>query len=232
MNTCTLRETLLIDLITAGAGITLFAPVRFPKPNRKRERYSVWKEIGTGIRYAHTQTTVRQMLLLYGLFVFLTVPAGYLSGLLVSRIFGDTYWYLTAVELAGFGGMMAGGMLISLWGGFNSRRLTLSAGLALFGAMAIFLGVSRSFVLYLTLMALYGVALTSVQTTITTLLQEHSAPAMQGRVFGLMGSLYAICYPFGMVVFGPLADRLPLEGIMIFSGIGLMITAVWAYREA
>ena len=52
--------------------------------------------------------------MVYGLFTFLCVPAGYLSGLLVSRLYGDTYWYLTAVELCGFGGMMAGGLLMSV----------------------------------------------------------------------------------------------------------------------
>ncbi len=29
------------------------------------------------------------------------VQAGFLSGLLVSRVYGDTYGYLTAAELAG-----------------------------------------------------------------------------------------------------------------------------------
>ena len=58
--------------------------------------------------------------------------------------------------------------------------------------MAIGMGVSRHFVLYLVLMALYGIALTTVQTTITTMLQENSEVSMQGRVFGLMSSLYSV----------------------------------------
>ena len=227
----TLRATLLIDILTAVIGIGVFSCILLPKQEKSQEMTSVLADIGVGIRYAHSCMVVRKTLVIYGLFVFLTVPAGYLSGLLVSRVFGDTYWYLTAVELVGFGGMMLGGLLMSIWGGFKSRRLTLATGLSLFGIMAIGMGVSRHFVLYLVLMALYGIALTTVQTTITTMLQENSEVSMQGRVFGLMSSLYSSCYPIGMALFGPLADTIPLKWIMVISGIALITVAGTAYCD-
>ena len=102
----TLRATLLIDILTAVIGIGVFSCILLPKQEKSQEMTSVLADIGVGIRYAHSCMVVRKTLVIYGLFVFLTVPAGYLSGLLVSRVFGDTYWYLTAVELVGFGGMM------------------------------------------------------------------------------------------------------------------------------
>ena len=58
-------------------------------------------------------------------------------------------------------------------------------GVVMFGTMAIGMGVSRHFILYLVLMALYGIALTTVQTTITTMLQENSEASMQGRYLAL-----------------------------------------------
>ena len=227
----TLRTTLLIDILTAVIGIGVFSCILLPKQEKSQEMTSVLADIGIGFQYAYSCITVRKTLIVYSLFVFFTVPAGYLSGLLVTRVFGDTYWYLTAVELVGFGGMMLGGLLMSIWGGFKSRRLTLSAGLGMFGTMAIGMGVSQHFILYLGLMALYGIALTTVQTTITTLLQENSEASMQGRVFGLMSSLYSSCYPIGMTLFGPLADTIPLQGIMIFSGVALIMVASTTYCD-
>jgi len=227
----TLRTTLLIDILTAVIGIGMFSCILLPEQEKPQEMTSVLADIGVGIRYAHSCMVVRKTLVIYGMFVFLTVPAGYLSGLLVSRVFGDTYWYLTAVELVGFGGMMLGGLFMSIWGGFKSRRLTLAAGVGLFGAMAIGMGVSRHFILYLALMALYGIALTTVQTTITTILQKNSEASMQGRVFGLMSSLYSSCYPIGMALFGPLADTIPLQWIMVISGIALITVAGTAYCD-
>lgn len=227
----TLRTTLLIDILTAGIGIGVFSCVLLPKQEKTQKMPSVLADVGVGIQYAYSCMVVRKTLIIYGSFVFFTVPAGYLSGLLVSRVFGDTYWYLTAVELVGFGGMMLGGLLMSLWGGFKSRRLTLAASLGLFGTMAIGMGVSYHFILYLVLMALYGIALTAVQTTITTMLQEKTETSMQGRVFGLMSSLYSSCYPIGMALFGPLADTIPLQWIMIISGIMLIMVAGTAYCD-
>ena len=221
----TLRTTLLIDIVTAVIGIGVFSCIRLPMQKNTHETTSLLADIGVGVRYAHSSMVVRKILVIYGLFVFFTVPAGYLSGLLVSRVFGDTYWYLTAVELVGFGGMMLGGLLMSIWGGFRCRNLTLAASLAVFGAMAIGMGVSRHLIWYLVFMALYGIALTTVQTTITTMLQENTEPSMQGRIFGLMSSLYSSCYPIGMALFGPMADLVPLQGIMIFSGVVLIILA-------
>ncbi len=224
----TLRETLLIDVLTAALGIALLVCLRFPKQERMKAVPPVLLDMGAGIRYACACVPVRKLMMMYGAFVFLTVPAGYLSGLLVSRVYGDTYWYLTAVELVGFGGMMLGGLLMGAWGGFKSRRLTLAMGLTLFGAMAIGMGVCRCFELYLVCMALYGVALTSVQTTITTMLQGSAKQEVLGRVFGLMSALYAACYPLGMALFGTMADRMPLQMVMTASGAALIVIGCMA----
>lgn len=231
LSTNALRSTLAIDILTATIGIGLFSCVRLPQQKKSQKTLSILADMGIGARYAYSYIAIRKILIIYGLFIFFTVPAGYLSGLLVSRVYGDTYWYLTAVELVGFGGMMIGGLLMSIWGGFKSHRLTLAIGLALFGTMAIGMGVSCYFILYLVLMALYGVALTVVQTTITTMLQGKTESSMQGRVFGLMSSLYSSCYPLGMALFGPIADSLPLQEIMVISGIALIIVAIITYCD-
>jgi len=54
---------------------------------------------------------IARVLIVYGLFIFLSVPAGFLAQLYVSRTYGAAYWYMTAVELAGFFGM-TGGVII------------------------------------------------------------------------------------------------------------------------
>ena len=226
-----LRAAMLIDILTAGVGIGLLACIHLPKAQCQQEKNSMLADMAIGVRYAYEAASMRKTLVVYGLFLFLTVPAGYLSGLLVSRMYGDTYWYLTAVELVGFGGMMIGGLLMSIWKGFAYRRHTLAAGLFVFGAMAIAMGLGHCFPAYLVYMAIYGIALTAVQTTITTMIQEYAKPSMHGRMFGLMSSLYAGCYPLGMALFGPMADWIPLQGIMVFSGIALMAIAADAYGD-
>ena len=117
----TLRTTLMIDIVTAILGTGLLSCLALPKQNTSIEKASVFSDMKIGVKYAFADKLIGKLLIIYGLFTFFCVPAGYLAGLLVRRVFGDTYWYLTAVEVVGFAGMMAGGVVMSTWGGFKSR---------------------------------------------------------------------------------------------------------------
>lgn len=223
----TLSSTLMIDIVTAIIGVGLLSAVMIPGQVVPCEKVSVLADMKIGIHYAFSDKLLGKVLTVYGIFIFLCVPAGFLAQLLVSRVYGDTYWYLTAVELAGFIGMIMGGMLMSTWGGFRSLVTTMFTGLAALGTLTIGMGLSRQLFLYLVLMVIYGVALTMVQTAITTLIQEKADVSMQGRVFGLLGSMYSGFLPIGMAVFGPMADVIPLTWIMIGSGVALIVLSVF-----
>lgn len=218
----TLRATLLVDIATAMAGIGILCVVAIPF-EKKEVAPSMLSEMKIGIRYAAKEPFVGRMLLIFGIFIFLCVPAGFLATLFVNRYYGETYWYMTLVEVIGFLGMAAGGVLISTWGGFRNRMKTLVVGMTAFGALAVGMGAVDSFAVYLILMAVYGVALTMVQTASTTLFQEHSSPEMMGRVFGLFGAMFSGFLPLGMVVFGPLADIVSMRLLMIGSGVLLLV---------
>ena len=223
----TLSSTLIIDTATAIVGIGLLSAVIIPKQAIQSKGTSVFIDMKIGIKYTLSDKLIGKVLTVYGLFIFLCVPAGFLSQLFVSRVYGETYWYLSAVELAGFIGMVAGGILMSIWGGFKSRVTTMSVGLIAFGSLAIGMGLSKQFALYLTLMIIYGVAITMVQTATTTLIQEKAEMSMQGRVFGLLGAMYSGFLPVGMAIFGPMADEISLQWIMIGSGIALIALSIF-----
>jgi len=223
----TLRGALLIDIATALVGIAILSFVAIPRlaPPQTGEAPSVLSEMKQGMRYAASNGFIKKLLISYGIFIFLAVPAGFLATLFVSRTYGDSYFYLTLVELFGFAGMAAGGLLIGTWGGFKSRMKTLLTGLAAFGTLGILMGAILNFPLYLTLMVIYGIALTMVQTAVTTLIQEKTEEQMQGRVFGFLNAMYSGFLPVGMAVFGPLADIVPLRLLMIGSGLALLVLA-------
>ena len=223
----TLSSTLIIDTATAIVGIGLLSAVIIPKQAIQNKETSVFIDMKIGIKYTLSDKLIGKVLTVYGLFIFLCVPAGFLSQLFVSRVYGETYWYLTAAELAGFIGMVAGGILMSIWGGFKSRVTTMSVGLIAFGSLAIGMGLSKQFALYLALMIIYGVAITMVQTATTTLIQEKAEMSMQGRVFGLLGAMYSGFLPVGMAIFGPMADEFSLKWIMIGSGIALIALSIF-----
>lgn len=220
----TFRATLFIDIVTAIIGIGILCAVEIPF-TKTAKAPSMLSEMKAGFRYSVKESFIGKLLLMFGIFIFLCVPAGFLCALFVERSYGETYWYMTAVEVVGFIGMTAGGVLIGAWGGFKNRVKTLTTGMVAFALLAIGMGAIDSFIIYLVLMVIYGVALTMVQTASTTLLQENAAPEMQGRVFGLFGAVYSGFLPLGMVVFGPLADVISMRLLMIASGVMLLIMA-------
>ena len=226
----TFRATLFIDILTALVGIGLLSCVLLPKQEASNENVSVLSEIKAGIRYSFSDKLIGKILIVYGLYILLCVPAGFMAALLVSRVYGDVYWYLTAVELVGFAGMALGGVLMGVWGGFKSRIKTFALGLFILSFMTIGMGISPYFILYLVLMFVYSIALTMIQTATTTIIQEKADGSMQGRVFGLMGPMYSGFLPVGMAIFGPLADVMPLQWIIVGSGIAL--AGVTIYLQA
>lgn len=223
----TLRSTLLIDIGTAVVGIGILSCVLLPKRDiPANEQQSVFADVKGGLSYLRKEGFLAKLMLLYGLFILLSVPGGFLAALLVTRVYGGSYWNLTIVELVGFAGMAAGGMLLSIWGGFANRVKTLLLGVGLCGLLTIGLGAVNNFIVYLGIMLLLGVALSTAQTTVTTLLQERSDPAMQGRVFGLMSTMYSGFLLIGMTFFGPMADKVSLPLLMIITGGILALIAV------
>lgn len=227
----TLGSVLLIDVLTAAVGIGIFSFVAVPR-QLPAEKTSVFADMKLGTRYALSDKLLRLLLVTYGLFIFFSVPAGFLAQLFVSRTFGETYWYLTAVEVVGFLGMMTGGIVMSTWGGFKKRSTTLISALAVFGLVGVMMALSGHFITYLTLMFIYGIPLTMIQTAVTTMIQENAEESMQGRVFGLLGTMYSGFLPVGMAVFGPLADTIPLNLIMIASGAVLMLLAACLFMKS
>jgi len=223
----TLTSTLLIDVATGVVGIGILSLIAIPKQIFDKDALvvSVFSEMKSGMKYAFSHKFIYKILIIFGLFIFLSVPAGFLAALFVSRNYGDSYVYLSIVEIVGFAGMAGGGLLIGIWGGFKKRSLTLFTGLLSFTLLTIAMGVIDSFIVYLLLMAIYGIALTMVQTSITTIIQENTEESMQGKIFGFLNAMYSGCLPIGMAVFGPLSDVVSLRLLMIITGSLMAIIA-------
>lgn len=233
MSLISLEWTLMIDVATAVIGITILSFISFPDmANRQSHALGgFFSDIREGVRYSLSDKSVMRVLLLFGAFIFLSIPGGFLANLFVARTFGDSYAYLSAVEIVGFAGMMLGGILMGTWGGFINRYLTLLVSVVLFGSFGVALGLSLNFIFYLVIMLLYGIPLTSYQTATTTILQERVEEQMQGRVFGLLNSIYSGFLPLGMAIFGPLADVVPLRVLTVSSSIALMLLSTIVILE-
>lgn len=146
---------------------------------------------------------------------------------MVSRTFGEEIWRLTASEMAYSLGMILGGILITSWGGFRKKLNTTILAGAIYGVVMVGLGGAPWFVLYLILNTLIGITSPCYNAPLTVTIQEQVPPHMLGRVFSFMQIASSCALPIGMVFFGPLADVVEVQWLLIGSGIlVLFITSI------
>jgi len=225
MSFAPLHTLFLIDVVTAviGISIVLFL-VKVPTGKRAADNTSLQKQnsyfsdLKEGIRYIRGHGYVMRMILISAVFCLLSAPGGFLTPLQVARKFGGDVWRLSALEIAFSGGMMAGGILIGAWGGLKNRVHTMALACTLCGLFTVALGGVPIFWVYLGIMALVGLILPLYNTPAMVLLQTTVEPAFMGRVLSIFSMVTSSLMPMGMLLFGPLADLVTIDILLIISG--------------
>lgn len=216
-----------IDVVTAAIGIALLALVRVRAVQRAHEAGEApgyFTDMADGVRYVARHPLVRWLLVLYGILFMLTVAPSQLTPLLLVRSFpagseaGDV-WNMSILEIAFSVGMALGGIAVAVWAAKRDRiRLIITASV-IFGLLAVALGLSPTVWVFFVFMFLTGLIVPFMSTPSMTLLQESVEPERQGRVFGFVGIVMALAMPVGMLIFGPLADVVPIQVLLIAAGL-------------
>ncbi len=218
---------LFIDVATAAIGIAIFSAIRIPcKLAEKTEKQSVFSEMKEGFRFTWNHRFLRRLLATYGAYIFLCVPSGFLAALMIERTFGDNVLFLTINETVGFAGMFIGGLLLGTTGGFKNRNKTFFLGAIILGTASLTVGFINLFWVFAVLMFFIGLAIPAAQTSVFTLVQEKTDPAMMGRVFSLVNVMFTGFMPLGMAIFGPLADGVRIQTMVIICAILIIILAM------
>jgi MFS transporter, DHA3 family, macrolide efflux protein len=216
----------LIDVVTAAIAVAillLFLKVKSHAKAAEQQVTSYFDDMRKGFDYVRNHDYIKKFFIFMAVFMLLVAPAAFLTPLQVTRTFGDDVWRLTAIEVTFSIGMMLGGALIASWGGFRNKIHTMMLSTLIFGLCTIALGVVPNFWVYITIMGLAGVSMPLFNTPATVLLQEKVEGDYLGRVFGVMGMITSVTMPMGMLVFGPLADIVAIEWLLIVSGVLLFV---------
>jgi len=117
-------------------------------------------------------------------------------------------------SVGGAGGLV-GGLALATYGRGSGRRTLLTVGGVVY-ALSLFT-VSQSHSLWITVPGLVGItfAFLSMNTSMTTLLQTDTDPALRGRMLGIYATLFAGLQPLGTVLYGVLA-----QAVGLFNAIG------------
>lgn len=222
----TIETIFFIDVITALIAVLvlllfLHAPVHAKAINKATSSY--FTDLREGFKYINNHAYVKRFFVFCAFFFLLVAPVAFLTPLQVTRSFGNDIWRLTAIEIVFSLGMMLGGITMASWGGFRNKVHTMTLASLVIGACTFVLGVVPIFGIYLFFMGLSGVAIPLFNTPSTVLLQEKVEEDFLGRVFGVLGMISSTMMPLGMLVFGPLADLIKIEWLLIGTGLLMFI---------
>ncbi len=223
-----------IDVITAAIAIfTMLTLVKISvhKKAAEKQTTSYFADFKEGLKYINNHSFLKSFFIFFAIFFVLMAPAAFLTPLQVTRSFGGDVWQLTAIELAFSIGMIAGGGIIASWGGFHNKINTMTLASVIMGACTLALGIAPTFWLYLIFMGLFGTAMPIFNTPTTVLLQEKISEEYLGRVFGVMGMISTSMMPIGMLIFGPLADIIAIEWLLLGTGFFILILTIFLSRN-
>ncbi|WP_308530498.1 MFS transporter [uncultured Paenibacillus sp.] len=234
LTVATIEAIFFIDVVTAVIAImTLLLYFRIPTHQRANEQSSAsyFNDLKEGLAYIRKQAYLKSFFAFMAVFFILMAPAAFLTPLQVTRSFGDEVWRLTAIEIAFSVGMMAGGGMIAAWGGFKNKVHTMTLATVLMGACTFLLGIVPVFWIYLAFMALFGVAMPAFNTPTMTMIQEKVDESYMGRIFGVFSMISTSMMPIGMLIFGPIADAVAIEWLLMATGLLMLILSIFLGRN-
>jgi DHA3 family macrolide efflux protein-like MFS transporter len=227
---------LLIDVGTAILAILPLFFIPIPQPKRHGEpqqqiKPSLVHDIREAIAYIRSIPGFTAIISMALFLNFLLVPTAALLPLLVTKHFMKGAIELGLLESAMGIGIIVGGVLLSIWGGFKKKIVTSITGIVGlgFGVLLIGLAPADLFLLAIAGNILLGFMIPIANGPIGALFQAIVRPDMQGRVMSLLGSGATAISPIGLLIAGPFSDWLGIRIWFWAGGILCMLIALAAF---
>jgi DHA3 family macrolide efflux protein-like MFS transporter len=225
---------LTIDVITATLAIVPLFFFAIPQPDMKvsdemaGERPSYWDDLKAGVKYVYSWKGLLVILGMATLLNMVLTPAFSFLPLLISEHFG-----LGAMELglldSTFGiGIIVGGALLGIWGGFKRKIYTTMVGLMGIGIGTLGLGLlgEDGFYIAIVFAVIMGVSQPITNGSLMGVMQAKVSPDMQGRVFSLTGSVSGGLAPLGLIIAGPLSEAYGIQIWFVVGGIICLLMSI------
>lgn len=219
---------LLVDILTALIAILPIVFILLPEPARgssqggRTTKITLFRDLTDGFRFIKSWKGLMGVIVMSTIAIALISPVFSLTPLLVTRHFNGGAAKLGWLQGVIGAGTIADGLLLSAWGGFKKKILSVIIGgiTAGLGIVAASLAPAGMYWLALSGFALMGVASAFVNGPMQALLQTRVVPEMQGRVNGFMGSATQLASPAGLLLIGALAEMIDLRILFFVCGLG------------
>jgi len=218
---------LAIDVFTAMLAIIPLFFFQVPQPERNdlhpdlNGKSTVWQDFRSGLSYVWSWPGLMMIGVMATVINFLLTPAFSLLPILVTKHFNGQAIQLATLESFSGIGFIVGGLILGAWGGFKRRILTSLMGLMGMAAGCLVMGLlpPSAFAIAVGTMLYLGIISPIVNGPLLAAVQAAVAPEMQGRVFTLIQSMAGGMSPIGLIIAGPVADKIGVQAWFIIGGI-------------
>lgn len=227
-----LSTIILLDIIGAVLACSVVAVLSIPNPPicTGESQNSFFRDMKEGYFELKKNKGLFALLWIGTAYMFFFMPISAFYPLMSMGYFRGTPTHASIAEIAFAGGMLAGGILLSVWGGFKNRIFSIGLSVLVMGVSIAISGLLPTnaffiFVICCTVMGLtspfYGVQ--------NALFQEQLPPEYLGRVFSLLGSVMSFAMPLGLLCSGIFAELIGVEKWFLLCGIGIIAVAVLVF---
>jgi DHA3 family macrolide efflux protein-like MFS transporter len=233
------QSVLAVDVVTAAIGILLLIfLVKVPQPIRKDVQEVIspkvlWKDVSLAFSYIKAWPGMLAMNIMAALLNFAFAPISALLPLMITKNFGGGAAQLASVESAMGIGIVVGGLLLGVWGGFKRKMMTSLAGILVLGVSISGMGLTPSHLLpmLIAFSGIMGFAVAFANGPLGAISREKIPPEMQGRTFMMSNSLCMLAMPIGIILTAPMADHIGITVPFIFAGILTLTVGVYGFLK-
>jgi MFS transporter, DHA3 family, macrolide efflux protein len=230
LETFSVQGSLGFDILTALFAIMILACIPIPHQRREENIDHGWvktilNDMKAGFNYLLNWKGLLAVVILAMFIKIALSPAISFIPLLVNQHFnGDASQY-SLVEIAIGVGMISGGLILGIWGGFKKHIWTSFLGIVGLGVsfMCVSFLSSGAFSSLIGCMFVAGLMVPLIDGPLTAIIQACVDDAFQGRVLTIMSSLLWITTPIGLGIAGPVSDKIGVSSWYLIAGVFCLI---------
>lgn len=218
---------ILLDVLGAVLGISLLLQVTIPKIKTQGEAVHLLADSKLGFKLLIENKGLWAITLIGTFFTLLFMPAVSMYPLMTLTYFQGTVQQAGLIEVIYSVGMLAGGIIIGVFGKWQDRMKPILLAYFIIGISYIICGYlpgnQKGFFYFILLNALCGLATPFFNTLLMAMIQQSYKPQYLGRVLGVLNAIMSITGPVGLIFAGPLADQLGVEKLFLIAGVGTVL---------
>ncbi|AEE17981.1 MFS transporter [Treponema brennaborense] len=224
---------IMLDVIGAAFGCLAVALVKIPRLKKTdaaltAEKPHLIRDTIAGYKLLLSFRGIRMLVLVGFLFTFAYLPAASLTPLMCMGYFGQTASAAGFAETVFSAGMLVGGIIIGIWGGFKNRLVTMTLSTLLLGVLFAGAGLlpPTAFGVFVAGAGIMGFSCPFFNAPCMSLYQEKVPPEYLGRIMGVSASSMSLAGPLGLVISGLFAEAVGVNTWFVIAGIAVCLCVI------